>query len=103
MQIKQLLFNILKALLFAGIGFSILYLLYSKQNANYQLYCQTEGIAATDCNLLNKIWNDFKSVNFFWIGMVFLAFGVSNISRTLRWQMLLRALGHQTRFANGFL
>jgi uncharacterized protein (TIRG00374 family) len=103
MQIRQLLLNLLKALLFAGIGFSILYLLYNKQNSNYQLYCQEEGIAVTDCNLLKKIWTDFKSVNFFWIGMVFVAFGISNISRTLRWQMLLGALGYKTKFSNAFL
>ncbi len=103
MQVKQVLSNLLKALLFAGIGFSILYLLYNKQNADYQVYCREEGISVTDCNLLKKIWSDFKSVNFFWIGVVFIAFGISNVSRTLRWQMLLRALGHQTRFINGFL
>lgn len=103
MEIRQIVVNTFKALLFAGIGFSILYLLYNKQNADYQVYCREEGISVTDCNLLKKIWSDFKSVNFFWIGMVFIAFGISNISRTLRWQMLLRALGYQTRFINGFL
>ncbi len=103
MQVKQFFLNLLKALLFAGIGFSILYLLYNKQNSNYQIYCQEEGIAVTDCNLLKKIWTDFKSVNFFWIGMVFIAFGISNISRTLRWQMLLGALGHKVKFYNAFL
>lgn len=103
MQIQRALINILKAILFVGFGVAILYLLFRSQNADYQLYCEEQGIAPSDCNLFQKIIGDFKTVNYFWIGLVLLAFTISNISRAARWNMLLRPLGYQPKFINSFL
>lgn len=100
---KRTVLNILKVLLFFGIGLTILYLLYRSESANYQLYCQGEGIPTEDCSLWRKIVNDFKTVNYFWILVVLLVFMISNVSRTVRWFMLIQPLGYTPRFGNGFL
>lgn len=100
---KKQLFNFLKFLLFLSIGVTILYLVYRSQNAAYQEECALRGIAAEDCSLLNKVWKDFRSVNYFWILMVFATYAMSNVSRAIRWNMLLRTLGYQPRFSNALL
>lgn len=52
---------------------------------------------------MDKLIKDFKSINYFWIFMVLVAFTVSNISRAIRWQMLIRPMGYRPRFINAFL
>jgi len=102
MQVKRLLSNTLRFLLFFGIGATILYLLYRGEAANYQLYCDAEGIPEEECSLLAKIWNDFQNANYSWILLVLLAYIISNISRMMRWFMLIRPLGYSPRRINGF-
>jgi len=102
MQTKKLIINILKAVLFAGIGVAILYLLYRGQNAEYQLFCEEEGIPAPDCSLLQKIFNDFQSVNYLWIFVIIGLYTISNFSRAARWLMLIRPLGYKAGFWNSF-
>lgn len=102
MQTKKLLTNILKAVLFAGVGFTILYLLYRGQNAEYQLFCAENGIPESDCSLLQKIFNDFRSANYLWIFIIIGCYTISNFSRAARWLMLIRPLGYQPRFWNAF-
>lgn len=93
----------LQALLFFGVGFLILFLVYKQQNAAYQAQCALEGIPQSDCSLLLKVWRDFKSVKLFWIGVVIFLFMISNISRALRWNMLIKPLGYTPSLVNGFL
>ena len=95
--------NFLKFCLFLGVGVSILYYLYYKMNISYQEQCVKDSIAPADCNLLEKIINDFKSVDIFWMAGVFLAFTISNISRMIRWGMLVRNLGYPVRNAYLFM
>ncbi len=100
---RQLILNFLKFLLFLGVGVGILYLVYLNQNAAYTEDCALKGIAGEDCSLLQKVWTDFKSVNYLWILLVLLAFTLSNVSRALRWNMLLRSLDYRPTFTNAFL
>ncbi len=100
---KKFLLNVLKFLFFLGIGFTILYLVYRSQNIAFQEDCALKGIPAEDCSLIGKVWNDFQSVNYSWILLVFVAFAVSNVSRAIRWNMLLRTMGHTPKFINAFL
>ncbi len=100
---KKLVKSILQFLLFLGIGAVILYLVYRSQNTAYLADCTLRGIPEADCNLLDKLLNDFKSTNFGWMALVGLAFLVSNYSRTAKWQMLLEPLGYRPRFLNGYL
>lgn len=99
---KKTIINIIKFALFLGIGLGILYFVYQNQNAAFQEDCALKGIPAADCSLLGKIWNDFKTANFFWIFMAMAAFTMSNVSRALRWNMMIRPMGYQPRFINSF-
>ncbi|MEL6832026.1 MAG: lysylphosphatidylglycerol synthase transmembrane domain-containing protein [Bacteroidota bacterium] len=100
---KKALTNFLKFLLFLSVGLVILYWVYQKQNAAYQAECELKGIAEADCSLLQKVLTDFASADYFWLLMVLLCFTISNISRAVRWNMLLRQLGFMPRLINGFL
>ncbi|MCB0641476.1 MAG: flippase-like domain-containing protein, partial [Phaeodactylibacter sp.] len=100
---KKSLQNMLKAALFFGVGFVILYLVYRSQNKAYQAQCALDGVPAESCSLIQKVLEDFASANYFWILMVLVAFTVSNISRSVRWIMLIRPLGYEPRPINAFL
>jgi len=89
--------NFLKFCLFISVGLGILYYLYHNLNTDYQAQCALDGVAAADCSLMDKIVTDFKSANIFWVLMVFLAFTLSNVSRMIRWGMLMRNLGYPIR------
>ncbi len=100
---KKQLINILKFTLFLGIGLVILFLVYRHQNAAYMAECGLRGIPEAECSLLDKVITDFKGANYFWILLVLMAFTVSNISRAIRWNMLLAPLGYKPRLINSFL
>lgn len=100
--LKKSLTNLLKFLLFLSIGLTILYLVYQKQNTAYIENCQLEGIPSDECSLIDKILTDFTGVNFFWLSTVLLAFTISNLSRALRWNLLLEPLGYKPRWINSF-
>ena len=95
--------NALKFILFIGVGFGILYLMYRGQQAAYLEQCRLDGTPADQCSLLDKLIADFKSANPFWLVMTLVAFSLSNLSRGLRWNMMLRTLGHTPRLINAFL
>lgn len=100
---KKALGNFLKFLAFLSVGLVILYWVYQKQNTAYQAECGLKGIPIEDCSLLQKVITDFASTNVFWLLMVLFCFALSNISRAIRWNMLLQQLGHTPRLVNGFL
>lgn len=94
--------NFLKFVLFLGIGLSILYFVFQKYNTAYLEQCRLDGIPDADCSLINKIYEDFKTANFAWIFIVLLAFLISNISRAVRWKMLIKPLGYVPKLSNAF-
>jgi len=97
------LLNALKFLIFLGLGFGILYYVYHKQQLAYSAECELQGIPASECSLIQKVITDFAGADFGWLALVLLCFTISNISRALRWNMLLRQLGSNPRFINAFL
>lgn len=100
---KKALSNFLKFLLFLGVGVVILVLLYNHQNAAFQEDCGIKGIPADQCSLLQKVWTDFGLVNYWWILLMLFAFVMSNVSRAIRWNMLIKPLGyHQPKLVNSF-
>jgi uncharacterized membrane protein YbhN (UPF0104 family) len=101
--VKKAILNFLKFLLFLGLGLGILYLVYRSQNAAYQEECALNNIQPEDCSLLLKVATDFTEANYFWILLVLIAFTISNVSRAIRWNMLLRPMGYTPRFINAFL
>ena len=125
---KKFLVNFLQFLLFLGIGATILFLVFKHQNKAYLDECCIKNIPGwesiesdaekqallKDCretnlthetcpSLTGKLITDFKNARFGWIALVLVAFVISNISRTYKWQMLLQPMGYRTRFLNGFL
>ncbi len=115
---KKTLTNIIKFLLFFGVGFAILYYVYQGQQKAFQAQCDLDFVTACmadgkseaackalpkpACSLAQKVINDFKTVKYFWILLVILAFLISNVSRALRWQMLIKPMGYVTNLGNTF-
>lgn len=102
-RMNKNLANALKFLLFIGVGFGILFLMYRSQQTAYLEQCRLDGTPADQCSLLDKLIADFKSANPFWLLMTLVAFSVSNLSRGLRWNMMLRTFGNTPRLINAFL
>ncbi len=100
---KKIIFNILKFTLFLSIGLVVLYLVYQHQETAYQAECELRGIPEAECSLIGKVVDDFKGANYLWILLVLVAFTLSNISRAIRWNMLLKPLGYEPRLINSFL
>ncbi len=95
--------NFLKFIVFLGVGVGIMYFVYSKYSEAYLADCGLKGISEEACGtLFQKVVKDFKTVNFFWIFMVLVAFTISNASRALRWNMLIKPLGYSPRLVNSF-
>lgn len=86
--------------MFFSLGAIILYFLYRSQAAAYAEQCVIDGIPAEECNLLNKLFTDFKSTNKLWLLVVVLCYMASNLSRARRWMMMFKPLGYKIHFFN---
>jgi uncharacterized membrane protein YbhN (UPF0104 family) len=89
--------SILKFVLFLGVGVAILYFVFRNQEAGYQAECDFK--IEYDCDgkcehesLMSKLWSDFGGASVFWLAMVCLMFMISNLSRALRWNLLIQQL-----------
>ena len=98
---KKIYADILRFFLFAGIGFVVLYFVYQKQSTAYHAQCAIDGVPSVKCSLIDKIVTDFQHANWAWISLVWVAFFLSNVSRAMRWQMLIAPLGYTTKLSNG--
>jgi len=97
------LLNIIKIVLFFGLGLGILYILYRSQNAKWLEDCIQKGQSVENCGtLLEKIIRDFSRVKWSWIAAVLVVYTISNISRAARWLLLLKPLGYSPRPINAF-
>ncbi|MBP7822019.1 MAG: flippase-like domain-containing protein [Saprospiraceae bacterium] len=83
---KDKIKEIAKFLIFFITGVFLLYYVFLQQGADW-----------------NKIYNDFARINYFWIVMVILSYLLSNVSRSIRWQMLIKPLGYEVKFSNSFM
>jgi len=92
--------SILKALGFAIIGSVVLYLVYKSNNAAYLEDCAQKGIPDSECSLIDKVVSDVKSANYFWVFVSLILFTLSNVSRALRWHIMLEPMGYKPKFYN---
>ncbi len=92
--------DVIKTAVFFTIGAIILYLIFNNQSAAYQEQCILDGIPVEDCSLVQKIWSDFKGANWAIIALILVFFMISNVSRAIRWQMLLEPVTGKPRFHN---
>ncbi|MEZ4980193.1 MAG: hypothetical protein R2769_01115 [Saprospiraceae bacterium] len=51
---KKRISSFLKLVLFFGVGFLILYLLYNNQNQAYQEQCKLDGIPLDECDFWGR-------------------------------------------------
>jgi len=85
-----------------GIGVAIMYFVYISQSEAYKQECILKGIAEKDCSLLKKVYGDFVHSNLLYLlGVIFLFF-LSNISRAIRWQMMMKPIGVDAKFKTAF-
>jgi uncharacterized protein (TIRG00374 family) len=94
--------NIFKTLIFFGIGFAVLYWVFHNQQIAFEEQCMLEGTDLDNCSLWDKMLADLSSADFGWIAIVILCFMISNLSRALRWNMLLKPLGLDAKLHNTF-
>lgn len=77
-------FSILKYLSFFAIGVFLLWLAFANQDQE-------------------KIIEDFKNANYFWVGISLSLMTLSHISRGIRWTYLIQPLGVRVSARNGFI
>lgn len=94
--------KILQFILFAGIGITILFLVFRSQNAAFEAQCALDGVPSEQCSLIGKLVDDFGTVHWGWMFGVVLAFTLSNVMRAKRWQMQHEAIGYDVRVKTGF-
>lgn len=99
---NQHLSNFLKFLFFLGLGAGLLWFLFSNFEVAYLEQCKLDGTAVSDCSLWDKLKSDFVSTKKFWLFMALFCFMISNISRAIRWEMLIEPLNYKTKFSNRF-
>ena len=99
---KKTLLTGLQLVLFFAFGFLLLWLLYSNQQQAYLEDCALKNIPAAQCSLWDKLKNDFSGVNYFWIYASLFCYGISNLSRAIRWKMLLHPMGYHPKLSNAF-
>ncbi|MEM9548287.1 MAG: lysylphosphatidylglycerol synthase transmembrane domain-containing protein [Bacteroidota bacterium] len=94
--------NLSKSLAFLAVGTIILYFVYLKFNKDYQQQCASLGTKPEDCNFFQAIVDYIKSADYVWILIALSFYVMSNISRSLRWSMMLEPLSHKPKFLNSF-
>ncbi len=87
-------------LLFFSVGIIILYLVFQRQEAAYRAECALKNIPTGECSLLDKIASDISNAHFGWIAVTISLFMLTNVIRAVRWQMMFRAIGYETRVVN---
>lgn len=116
---KKSFINIGKFLLSLSLGLGILWYVYHTQSQSYQqqqcflTQCEPAGVAAEACqcdeatlasfSLIDKLLTDFSTINPFWIFVSIGIYIISNISRALRWRMMVEPLGTRMSFRNTFM
>lgn len=76
--------NVIRVLLFGSLGLILLWLILRNQD-------------------IDLIWGNLKKANYFWASMVFVFGFISNIHRSIRWNMLLEPLGYKPKLYNTFI
>lgn len=85
-----------------AVGLTILYFLYQSQNKAFQAQCVADGISKENCSLINKLVDDFKKTNPFWIILIIFTTFLSHLARALRWNQLIESLDEKPRLINSF-
>ena len=85
------------------VGVSLLYIVFRVNQKNFQAQCALDGRPIEECDLIQSLLQDFQTINWWWMVAVFVCFIISNISRVIRWGMLIEPLGKKPSRINLFL
>lgn len=92
--------SLLKAAVFAVVGLVVLWLVYRSNNAAYLEECALKGIPEGECSLVDKVITDIKAANYLWVLLALVVFTISNVSRAVRWHIMLEPLGYKPSYVN---
>lgn len=81
----------------------IFYFVYKDQAAQYLNFCTGQGNQAADCSLVDKVTADLRNANLFYLILTLVIYLISNISRAIRWKLLVEADCGSVRTSNTFL
>lgn len=95
--------TVFRLILFVSLGVGIFYFIYKDQAAQYLNYCTGQGNAAADCSLVDKVKDDLRNAKPIWLIMTLVLYFVSNISRAIRWRLLVEPEAGPVRNINTFL
>ncbi len=87
-------------LLFGALGSGLFCYIYKSQAKSYMASCLAKGMAAQECNLIDKLKQDFTMVNIWYVLIVLLFYLLSNYLRAKKWEMLLTPLGIHAKTSN---
>ncbi len=90
-------------MVFLSLGSAILYYVFTVQSNQYLEYCTGLGNDAGDCGLIDKILTDVRTADLRWLILTIVLYMLSNVSRAIRWKMLLEAGGESVKTRNTFL
>lgn len=100
MSFSSLIKKLIQFVVFLGLGLGILYWVFIHQEKSYFAYCAQNGIAAENCSLWQKLWNDMLGVHWIYVILIFISFYLSNYFRALRWLMIFEPLGYHPKKIN---
>ncbi len=83
---KSKLGDIIKLIVFLGIGFLFIYFFLLKLDASQKA----------------AIWDSFTNADYFWVVLAMICCLVSHFVRALRWQLLYQPIGYKPRLNNVF-
>jgi len=83
---KSMLGDIVKLIVFLGIGFFFIYWFLLKLDSEQK----------------QAIWDSFTHANYFWVAMVMLCVMVAHFARALRWRLLYEPMGYRPGLNNTF-
>jgi glycosyltransferase 2 family protein len=98
--VTQSVKNLLNFTVSLSLGLGILYAVYYQQQADYEAGCDM-ATHPYQCSFLRQMWADFLATDWRYFGLASFIAVLSNAFRALRWDLMLKPLGHRIDFING--
>ena len=80
---KKTIISVVKYVLFLALGFGLLWYVTRNQD-------------------LNKLVEEFKSANYYWIILAMFFATLAHLARAARWNLIIKSMGYKTRLSTTF-
>ncbi len=80
---KSTIISVIKYILFLSLGLGLLWYVTKNQD-------------------LNKLVGEFKTANYYWIGLAMFFGSLAHVSRAARWNLIIKSMGYKTRLSTTF-